>query len=87
MARYGFDPWGGRQLVSGQFLSTFGYSRLHAEASQDLSLSFVRAYSSQLGRWLSEDPLVGGPRAGDGPNLYWYARDNPIRYIDPLGLD
>ena len=30
--------------------------------------------------WLSEEPL-----GIDGPNLYWYARNNPTNYVDPTG--
>ena len=41
-----------------------------------------RFYDPSIGRWLSEDPsgLDGGV------NLFGYAVNNPIRFIDPLGL-
>jgi RHS repeat-associated protein len=41
-----------------------------------------RTYSPTLGRWLERDP------AGyvDGASLYQYARADPIRRFDPLGL-
>jgi RHS repeat-associated protein len=42
----------------------------------------ARSYSSQLGRWLSKDPI--GFRGGD-ENLYRYARNSPLRYGDPTG--
>ena len=38
-------------------------------------------FNPTIGRFLSEEPL-----GIDGPNLYWYARNNPINYIDPNGL-
>ena len=41
----------------------------------------ARYYVSWLGRWASCDP-VG---MVDGVNLYWFARNNPVRFIDPLG--
>lgn len=41
-----------------------------------------RYYDAQLGRWISPDP------AGDidGPNLYAFARNNPMTYVDYFGL-
>jgi len=34
-----------------------------------------------LGRWMSQDPIEY--QAGD-VNLYWYQRNTPIYYLDPL---
>ena len=42
----------------------------------------ARLYSPTSGRFLSEEPL-----GIDGPNLYWYTRNNPVNYIDLNGLD
>jgi RHS repeat-associated protein len=38
-----------------------------------------RYYNPALGRFMTPDP------AGmiDGPNLYTYARNNPLRFVDP----
>lgn len=41
-----------------------------------------RYYSSSLSRFLAEDP--GGLEAG--MNLYDYARNNPLIFVDPFGL-
>ena len=35
--------------------------------------------------WISRDPLANAEMS-QGPNLYEYVRNNPDRYVDPLGL-
>lgn len=42
-----------------------------------------RYYDPEVGRWISPDPLG----AIDGPNLYAYARNNPMKYVDYFGLN
>ncbi|WP_315856249.1 RHS repeat-associated core domain-containing protein [Burkholderia cepacia] len=47
-----------------------------------LHYNLFRYYDPDVGRYISPDPigLVGGV------NLYQYANNNPISWIDPLGL-
>lgn len=40
-------------------------------------------YQAQQGRWLNRDPID----EDGGKNLYAYTENNPIIYIDPLGLE
>jgi len=42
----------------------------------------ARYYDPTIGRFLSQDPLG----MVDGPNLYAYVLNNPINFVDPLGL-
>jgi RHS repeat-associated protein len=42
-----------------------------------------RYYDSEVGRFISEDPLGF---EGGSLNLYVYAANNPIMFMDPLGL-
>jgi RHS repeat-associated protein len=53
------------------------------ERDEETGLTHHRAryYAPWLRRWISPDPA--GPV--DGPNLYVFGRNNPIRYIDPTG--
>ena len=37
-------------------------------------------YSPTSGRFLSKEPT-----GIDGPNLYWYALNNPVNFVDPTG--
>jgi len=41
-----------------------------------------RFYDPELGRFISADPL----EYVDGPNVYAYARNNPLAFTDPMGL-
>lgn len=44
----------------------------------------ARYYNPAVGRFLSEDPMGF---AGSGPNLYEWAGDDPVDFLDPFGLD
>ncbi|WP_198159255.1 RHS repeat-associated core domain-containing protein, partial [Methylomonas lenta] len=48
-----------------------------------LHLTNYRAYDPDTGRWVSRDPI----EENGGINLYTYVLNNPLRYIDPLGLE
>ncbi|NLY75835.1 MAG: hypothetical protein GX075_11095, partial [Firmicutes bacterium] len=65
------------------------FEELHSftgkEYEPDTGLHYYNArwYDSDLGRFISEDP-VADP---NNPNLYSYTANNPLRWIDPTGLD
>ncbi len=46
-----------------------------------LHYNWNRYYSPKLGRYLSPDPIG----LSGGPNLYSYAKQNPLKYVDPDG--
>lgn len=45
----------------------------------------ARYYNPLIGRFLSRDPWQGDPADPQSLNKYSYARNNPIKYIDPSG--
>lgn len=55
-----------------------------AEESVDIAYNVFRWYRSAVGRYTQSDPFRQ-PRASE-PNLYAYARTNPLRFTDQLGL-
>lgn len=77
----------GEELASGsgtvnphQYVGLFGYYR-------DIAIrQYVRAREMEIigSRWMSRDPIG---YIGESTNMFWYASANPIRLIDPSGLD
>jgi RHS repeat-associated protein len=82
-ARYSYDPFGRRTLVSGTDLADFGFTGDYYHAATGLSLTEFRAYDPNVGRWLNADPIG----LEGGLNLFAYVGNNPIGLVDPSGLD
>jgi RHS repeat-associated protein len=80
--RYDYDPYGRRTKVSGGVDADFGFTGHYYHQPSGLHLALYRAYDADLSRWISRDPI--GERGG--VNLYGYVRNNPLNWIDPLGL-
>ena len=76
-----YDAYGVATQVRG-LQSDYGYAGMLRDPGSSLYLTLYRAYDPAVGRWLSRDPLgeLGGK------NIYAYVEDNPMGYIDPLGL-
>ncbi len=83
VARYDFDLYGRRSLVSGTDLADFGFTGHHVHKPSGLHLAMYRAYDANLGRWLSRDPIG----EGGGLNLYGYVGGDPINLVDPFGFE
>jgi RHS repeat-associated protein len=80
-ARYNYTPYGERTKLSGDLDATFGFTGYLYHSASGLNLTIYRAYDAQLGRWLSRDPI----EERGGLNLYAYAANSPINFVDPYG--
>jgi RHS repeat-associated protein len=83
---YGTWTWGDTGLST-----PAAFTGHHYHPRSTLHLAPYRAYSADLGRWLSRDPIesVSGEMAEflpEGPNLYAYASNNSSLYADTSGL-
>ncbi len=80
---YTYDAWG--NIRSTGTVETVENPIKYAGEYTDLSSGLIylrnRYYDPQVGRFISEDPIRSGM------NWYVYANNNPVNYIDPLGLD
>ena len=81
---YSYDPFGVPLDMSEGVANPFRYVGRFGVMNEENGLDFMRAryYDSSDGRLLTPDPIsIGG-----GMNLYSYVENNPVRFIDPLGL-
>lgn len=81
-----YHPYGStsfQSFASGANLSAKRYRYTGKERDEETGLYYhgARYYVPWLGRWSAADP-VGNV---DGPNLYVYARGNPLALSDPSG--
>ena len=84
-AEYDYDPFGRRTRLSGDMDADFGFAGMFWSPEAGLALTRYRAYDSNIGRWLSRDPLRDA-EVREGANLYAYVRNNPVNLQDHLGL-
>jgi RHS repeat-associated protein len=80
-ARYDYSVWGGRTKLSGDIDCDFGFTGFYQHGVSNLSFSRTRAYDATLGNWISRDPI----EERGGINLYGYAGNDPVNFVDPSG--
>ena len=76
---YEYDAFG-VQISSDSAPSPFGYCGEYLDNESGLIYLRNRYYSSEAGRFITEDPIK------DGMNWYAYCDNNPVMLVDSLGL-
>lgn len=81
-----YYPYGNTSYQAGRSaaevsLKRYRYTGKERDEETGLSYHGARYYAPWLGRWTSTEPL----ELVDGPNLYSYVANNPIRFHDPTG--
>ncbi len=81
--RIDYDAWGNVISDSNPGFQPFGYAGGIYDSATELVRFGSRDYSILLGRWISDDHIRF---AGGSSNLYEYCLDDPINFVDLLGL-
>jgi RHS repeat-associated protein len=79
-----YDAFGRVMTRTGTSVAPFQFAgdwQYQADGDSSLMLLGNRYYDAEAGRFISLDPI----QAGD--NWYAYCDNNPLKWIDPLGLD
>jgi RHS repeat-associated protein len=81
-----YDEWG--QVVSytsstGAWPIPFGFAGGLYDEDTGLVRFGARDYDPRVGRWTAKDPILFG---GGQANLYVYVGNDPVNFVDPLGL-
>ena len=76
----------GKVETRGAVSNPFTFTGREWDASTGLYYYRARYYDPALGQFLSPDPLPAALDEPLGQNPYLYVRNQPLRFVDPLGL-
>ncbi|MGF7036581.1 RHS repeat-associated protein [Paenibacillus mucilaginosus] len=82
---YQYDIWGNSERVQETVSNPFRYSGEYWDNTTNLQNLRARWYDPSIGRFISEDTNEGDITNPLSLNLYTYAHNNPILWIDPSG--
>jgi RHS repeat-associated protein len=81
--RTNWEPYGaaiGKPAYDG-----VGYTGHVMDGATGLTYMQQRYYDPTIGRFLSVDPVTANSGTGGNFNRYWYANNNPYKFVDPDG--
>jgi RHS repeat-associated protein len=83
--KYAYDAFGNLLAVEEAVPNPFRYVGRYGVMHEDYGLLYMRArfYDPEVGRFTAKDPI--GFRGRD-VNFYGYVHNNPINWVDPIGL-
>jgi len=83
---YVYDSFGQVAAETGNLANPFTYTAREIDPESGLYYYRQRYYSPATGRFLQEDLIKGQAGLPDTLNLYTYVFNNPLVFVDPLGL-
>lgn len=81
--RNNYEPYGG--IIGNTARSGIGYTGHVMDGATGLIYMQQRYYDQSIGRFLSMDPVAANSTTGANFNRYWYANNNPYKFVDPDG--
>jgi RHS repeat-associated protein len=88
--QFAYSPYAGLLSHSPAAVDTpFLYNGRDGVMTDDTGLYYMRAryYDAEIRRFVNQDPLLGMVADGQSLNRYAYVTGEPVRYVDPLGLN
>lgn len=85
--RYEYTPYGVPVPSVGAAPNGPGYTGHVNDPESGLVYMQARYYDPAVGRFLSVDSVAAAENPAGAFNRYWYANNNPYRYIDPDGRE
>lgn len=86
VGEYDYDAFGA--IIGHDGADTnYTFTNQEYDAESELYYFNARYYNPALGRFISRDPLLGSDGDFLSRNQYVYAKNNPLKYIDPTGED
>jgi len=83
IADYTYDSFGKVIEQSGSVYNPYGYTGRVLDRRSGLMYYRARYYDPSVGRFTTKDPIGF---AGGDMNLYAYVSNDPVNFVDPLGL-
>jgi RHS repeat-associated protein len=78
-------PYG--EQIAGDTFTTHKFTGKERDSESGNDYFLARYYGSDMGRFLSPDPMGGHFLNPQSLNRYAYVHDNPLSLVDPFGLD
>lgn len=87
VASFEYDSWGNTEKETGTFASSvpFRYAGYRYDPETKLYYLQQRFYNSEIGRFLTLDPVLGDKENPITQNGYAYADNMPVNMVDPNG--
>jgi RHS repeat-associated protein len=82
--RMNYDEFGNVLTDTNPGFQPFGFAGGHYDVDTGLVRFGARDYDPQTGRWTAKDPILF---AGGDTNLFGYVQNDPVNFVDPMGLE
>ena len=92
VVEYEYTPYGAILSTTGSMATTIGtinpirYRGYYYDTETELYYLITRYYDPEVGRFLNADAIIGANGGIEGYNSFAYCNNNPIMYMDSLGL-
>ena len=78
-----YEPFGKASITTGTITNNLRFPGQYYDDETGLHYNYFRYYDPSIGRYITSDPIG----LSGGMNTYLYASANPVRFIDPNGLE